>query len=61
MAGLPAGSDALRVDRLAKPGERSLPPHNRPMPFDLERFVAAQEGVYEGALRELRAGRKTGH
>jgi uncharacterized protein (DUF1810 family) len=31
------------------------------MPFDLERFVAAQEGVYDGALRELRAGRKTGH
>ncbi len=31
------------------------------MPFELERFVAAQEGVYEGALRELRAGRKTGH
>jgi len=31
------------------------------MPFDLERFVEAQEGVYEGALRELRAGRKTGH
>jgi uncharacterized protein (DUF1810 family) len=31
------------------------------MPFDLERFVAGQEGVYEGALRELRAGRKTGH
>ncbi len=31
------------------------------MPFDLERFVAAQEGVYEGALRELRHGRKTGH
>ena len=31
------------------------------MPFDLERFVAAQEGVYEGALRELRQGRKTGH
>ena len=31
------------------------------MPFDLERFVTAQEGVYEGALRELRAGRKTGH
>jgi len=32
-----------------------------PMPFDLERFVAAQQGVYEGALRELRRGRKTGH
>jgi uncharacterized protein (DUF1810 family) len=31
------------------------------MPFDLERFVAAQQGVFEGALRELRAGRKTGH
>jgi uncharacterized protein (DUF1810 family) len=31
------------------------------MSFDLERFVAAQRGVYEGALRELRAGRKTGH
>jgi uncharacterized protein (DUF1810 family) len=31
------------------------------MPFDLERFVAAQEGVYAGALGELRAGRKTGH
>ena len=35
--------------------------HNEPMPFDLERFVAAQEGVYDGALRELRHGRKTGH
>jgi uncharacterized protein (DUF1810 family) len=31
------------------------------VPFDLERFIAAQEGVYEGALRELRQGRKTGH
>ena len=31
------------------------------MPFDLERFVAAQEGVYAGALGELRQGRKTGH
>ena len=29
--------------------------------FDLERFVAAQDGVYDGALAELRAGRKTGH
>lgn len=40
---------------------RSRASHNGPMPFDLERFVAAQEGIYEGALRELRAGRKTGH
>jgi uncharacterized protein (DUF1810 family) len=31
------------------------------MSFDLERFVEAQHGVYEGVLRELRAGRKTGH
>ena len=29
--------------------------------FDLERFVATQDGVYDGALAELRAGRKTGH
>ena len=29
--------------------------------FDLERFVAAQDGVYDGALAELRAGAKTGH
>ena len=35
--------------------------HNGSMSFDLERFVTAQQGVYEGALRELRAGRKTGH
>ncbi|HET9755839.1 MAG TPA: DUF1810 domain-containing protein [Candidatus Limnocylindrales bacterium] len=31
------------------------------MPFDLDRFIAAQEGVYAGALGELRQGRKTGH
>ncbi|NHA66923.1 DUF1810 domain-containing protein [Phycicoccus flavus] len=31
-------------------------------PADLSRFVAAQDGgVYEQALRELRAGRKQGH
>jgi uncharacterized protein (DUF1810 family) len=30
-------------------------------PFDLERFVAAQHGGYDGILRELRAARKTGH
>ena len=29
--------------------------------FDLERFVSAQDGVFDGALAELRAGRKTGH
>lgn len=30
-------------------------------PFDLERFVAAQAGVIDEALGELRRGRKTGH
>lgn len=29
--------------------------------FALERFVSAQEGVYERALRELERGRKTSH
>jgi uncharacterized protein (DUF1810 family) len=31
------------------------------MAFDLDRFVAAQEGVYPAVLDELRRGRKTGH
>jgi uncharacterized protein (DUF1810 family) len=35
--------------------------HDGPMAFVLERFVVAQQGVYDGVLRELRAGRKTGH
>jgi uncharacterized protein (DUF1810 family) len=30
-------------------------------PFDLERFVNAQDGTYERALAELRAGRKRTH
>jgi uncharacterized protein (DUF1810 family) len=29
--------------------------------FDLERFVRAQQNVFEGALKELRDGRKVGH
>ena len=29
--------------------------------MSLERFVQAQEKTYEGALAELKAGRKTGH
>jgi uncharacterized protein (DUF1810 family) len=34
-----------------------------PDPYDLERFVRAQDamGTYAAALAELRAGRKTGH
>jgi uncharacterized protein (DUF1810 family) len=30
-------------------------------PFDLARFVTAQQGIYENALAELRAGRKRTH
>ena len=31
------------------------------MPADLDRFVSAQQGVYEDVLDELRRGRKVGH
>ncbi len=30
-------------------------------PFDLDRFLSAQDGVYENALRELRSGQKRSH
>lgn len=30
-------------------------------PFNLQRFIDAQQGVFEQACAELRAGRKTGH
>ena len=30
-------------------------------PYDLDRFVEAQQGVYAGALAELERGRKTSH
>lgn len=30
-------------------------------PFDLDRFIAAQGGVYERALAEIRRGRKDSH
>jgi uncharacterized protein (DUF1810 family) len=38
-------------------------PANPADPYDLHRFVAAQEsgGTYQRAVAELRAGRKTGH
>ena len=32
-----------------------------PDPFDLQRFLTAQEGVYQAALAELRGGRKRTH
>jgi uncharacterized protein (DUF1810 family) len=31
------------------------------MAYDLDRFVLAQDGVYDGVLEELRRGRKVGH
>jgi len=31
------------------------------MDYDLERFVAEQAFAYDGAIRELRRGKKTGH
>ena len=34
---------------------------DHPDPFDLQRFVEAQQGVYPQALAELRAGRKESH
>jgi hypothetical protein len=37
------------------------PQHDSDDPFDLNRFVEAQEPVYEAALAELRRGRKESH
>lgn len=37
------------------------PPAGREDPFDLRRFTAAQERVYDTAIAELRAGRKRTH
>ena len=34
---------------------------DHPDPFDLQRFVEAQDGAYARALAELRAGRKESH
>ena len=41
--------------------ERADTPIAREDPFELRRFVSAQEGVYEGALGELRGGKKRTH
>jgi uncharacterized protein (DUF1810 family) len=42
-------------------GEGMAHTMNHDDPFDLRRFLDAQEGVYETALAELRAGRKRTH
>jgi uncharacterized protein (DUF1810 family) len=34
---------------------------NSPDPFDLARFIWAQEGAYEHVVQELRSGRKRSH
>jgi uncharacterized protein (DUF1810 family) len=36
-------------------------PDDPPDPFDLQRFVEAQDGAYERALAELRSGSKQSH
>jgi uncharacterized protein (DUF1810 family) len=35
--------------------------NDAPDPYDLNRFISAQEGVYDRALAELRAGEKRSH
>ena len=35
--------------------------HNRAVGSDLDRFLIAQQDVYEGVIDELRRGHKTGH
>jgi uncharacterized protein (DUF1810 family) len=30
-------------------------------PYDLDRFISAQQGIYDGVLAELRGGRKRSH
>ena len=35
--------------------------HDGLVAYDLDRFVIAQQHVFDGALAELRGGRKTGH
>ena len=42
---------------MAKAGDRN----DHFDPYDLNRFVQAQEGVYERALSEIRSGRKRSH
>jgi uncharacterized protein (DUF1810 family) len=36
-------------------------PNSEPDPFDLNRFLQAQDGLYDQALAELNAGRKESH
>ncbi|MFI5225892.1 MAG: DUF1810 domain-containing protein [Candidatus Limnocylindrales bacterium] len=60
-----ATSRALRPSRYNADDQGGRRPrsaaHTGAVPYDLERFVAAQEGVYVDVVEELRRGRKTGH
>jgi uncharacterized protein (DUF1810 family) len=47
--------------KLASEGAVGKLSSNDADPFDLQRFVDAQDGVYATALAELRAGRKRSH
>jgi uncharacterized protein (DUF1810 family) len=49
---VPTGTAAAPLPAAGSPSDRADP---------LARFVDAQEGVFEGALAELAAGRKRGH
>ncbi len=58
----------LPAGRLGRPGRRGgarwrgpAAPLGALMAYDLERFVEAQAGTYDGVLSELRRGHKTGH
>lgn len=35
--------------------------HNGSVPYDLDRYLMQQQGVYDSVLEELRGGRKSGH
>ncbi len=57
------GAPRTSVYPLARPPllPRQRASHNGRMPYDLERFVEAQDAVYDDVLDELRHGRKTSH
>src|SRR5512143_4289888 len=59
---VPAGSARPDLRRAGSPPRSPASAYARTgMSFDLDRFVQAQAGTYESALRELRRGRKVGH
>jgi uncharacterized protein (DUF1810 family) len=67
--GQPASRDLADTDPGWECRNEACPEFGQPLddhevmadPHDLQRFLDAQAGVYDGAAAELRAGRKTGH